>query len=248
MTGRSYTSSADQRYKFTGKERDASTGLDYFGARYYDSWRGQWLQVDPMSVFHPEWNSYNYTYDNPIDYIDPAGKDTLNVNLPKNRKQEGTATLIVNGKIIQLNGGNRVLGKGKKQDPTKTYGDTPTGTALVTGVKDNDPNGKYVDKNGTPTKLGLSGNLPYELRAEGRFFLILSPESGQISEVDRTEIGAHGGGTILGEQALNPEQRLVGTLGCLRFTNNTDAQLAGQANDAIQNGRVFRIIINQDKK
>ena len=27
----------NERYKFTGKERDAETGYDYFGARYYAS-------------------------------------------------------------------------------------------------------------------------------------------------------------------------------------------------------------------
>jgi len=29
-------------YKFTGKERDAETGLDFFGARYYGSAMGRW--------------------------------------------------------------------------------------------------------------------------------------------------------------------------------------------------------------
>lgn len=39
MPGRSRTTSADPRYQFTSKERDAAeTGYDYFGARYYDSW------------------------------------------------------------------------------------------------------------------------------------------------------------------------------------------------------------------
>jgi len=32
-----YANSCSQNYKFTGKERDAETGLDYFGARYYAS-------------------------------------------------------------------------------------------------------------------------------------------------------------------------------------------------------------------
>ena len=76
MTGRSYTSSADQRYKFTGKERDANTGLDYFGARYYDSWRGQWLQVDPHFTFYPSLSPYNYAGNNPIIIIDPNGMDS----------------------------------------------------------------------------------------------------------------------------------------------------------------------------
>ena len=38
MPGRNVKATADNNfYKFTGKERDAETGLDYFGARYYDS-------------------------------------------------------------------------------------------------------------------------------------------------------------------------------------------------------------------
>ena len=43
-------------YKFTGKERDAETGLDYFGARYYGSNIGRFLSPDefaggPVSAF-----------------------------------------------------------------------------------------------------------------------------------------------------------------------------------------------------
>ncbi|MDR3628168.1 MAG: RHS repeat-associated core domain-containing protein [Ignavibacteriaceae bacterium] len=47
IDGRSSVSSPeDGRYKLTGKEHDAPIGLDYFGARYYDSWNGRWGQVD----------------------------------------------------------------------------------------------------------------------------------------------------------------------------------------------------------
>jgi RHS repeat-associated protein len=34
-------------YKFTGKERDSESGLDYFGARYYGSNMGRWMSPDP---------------------------------------------------------------------------------------------------------------------------------------------------------------------------------------------------------
>jgi RHS repeat-associated protein len=73
MTGRSSTSSADGRYKFTGKERDASDGLDYFGARYYDQWRGGWDQVDPMADANGGVSPYNYCSNNPIGMIDQKG-------------------------------------------------------------------------------------------------------------------------------------------------------------------------------
>ncbi len=51
---------ADERYKFTGKERDAETSYDYFGARYYDCLTGRWGQTDLMSPLHPEYSPYAY--------------------------------------------------------------------------------------------------------------------------------------------------------------------------------------------
>ena len=82
MSGRSRnTSSPDSRYEFTCKERDyQTTGLDYFGARYYDSWRGQWTQVDPMEDKYPGWSSYNYVLDNPIRLVDPTGAVTYTID------------------------------------------------------------------------------------------------------------------------------------------------------------------------
>jgi RHS repeat-associated protein len=74
MSGRSSTSSADGRYKFTGKERDASDGLDYFGARYYDCWNGRWNQVDPAQNKYPGLSPYNYVLGNPLKMFDPDGK------------------------------------------------------------------------------------------------------------------------------------------------------------------------------
>ena len=36
------------QYKFTGKERDAESGLDYFGARYFGSALGRFTSPDPL--------------------------------------------------------------------------------------------------------------------------------------------------------------------------------------------------------
>ena len=32
--------------RYTGKERDTESGLDYFGARYYSSGMGRWMSPD----------------------------------------------------------------------------------------------------------------------------------------------------------------------------------------------------------
>lgn len=59
---------------FTSKERDAETGLDYFGARYYMPALARWASVDPLADVVPEWNAYNYAFNKPQQLIDPDGR------------------------------------------------------------------------------------------------------------------------------------------------------------------------------
>ena len=66
-----------ERFKFTGKERDSESGYDYFGARYYSSTLPTWLSVDPLSDKYPHISPYAYCAWNPINKIDPDGKDDV---------------------------------------------------------------------------------------------------------------------------------------------------------------------------
>jgi RHS repeat-associated protein len=64
-------------HKFTGKERDAESGLDDFGARYVASTFGRFMSADedPPDLFRPQsLNRYAYVLDNPLAYVDPNGK------------------------------------------------------------------------------------------------------------------------------------------------------------------------------
>ena len=66
-------------YKFTGKERDAESGLDNFGARYFGSSLGRFMSADPFTVtpgrvIDPQQlNLYAYVRNNPLRHIDPTG-------------------------------------------------------------------------------------------------------------------------------------------------------------------------------
>ena len=64
----------DERYKFTGKKRDAESGYDYFGARYYASPFSFWLSVDPLADKYPAITPYAYCTWNPMKNKDPNGK------------------------------------------------------------------------------------------------------------------------------------------------------------------------------
>jgi RHS repeat-associated protein len=70
--------------KFTGQERDAETGLDYFGARYMSSAQGRFTSPDPSGLLSAKpadpqsWNLYAYVRNNPLVLIDPNGLDCVN--------------------------------------------------------------------------------------------------------------------------------------------------------------------------
>jgi RHS repeat-associated protein len=72
---------SSNHYKFTGKERDTESGLDYFGARYYASATGRFLLPDPLYLElkrlpdPQQLNLYAYTRNNPLRFTDPTGLD-----------------------------------------------------------------------------------------------------------------------------------------------------------------------------
>ena len=64
------------RQKFTSKERDNETGLDYFLARYYSSVQGRFTSADSYfgSQSNPQTlNLYTYVQNNPLAFVDPTG-------------------------------------------------------------------------------------------------------------------------------------------------------------------------------
>jgi RHS repeat-associated protein len=82
-----FVNNDSNHYKFTGKERDAETGLDYFGARHYSNALGRFITpdwaakaaavpyadfADPQSL-----NLYTYVRNIPTSKVDADGHDTL---------------------------------------------------------------------------------------------------------------------------------------------------------------------------
>jgi RHS repeat-associated protein len=86
MLSAAHTSEACFRpSRFTGKERDAESGNDYFGARYYASSMGRFLSPDWSAKVEPvpyaklgdpqSLNLYAYVLNNPLVRFDPDGHE-----------------------------------------------------------------------------------------------------------------------------------------------------------------------------
>lgn len=70
------TKTVDNRYKFTGFERDSESGLDDTLFRKYAQNLARWLSPDPMAgnILNPQsLNRYSYVLNNPCNLIDPLG-------------------------------------------------------------------------------------------------------------------------------------------------------------------------------
>ena len=78
-----HLNSNNSPFRFNAKELDClsreavrfgkETGNYYYGARYYDPKWSIWISVDPLAELMPEWSSYAYTFNNPVNFTDPTG-------------------------------------------------------------------------------------------------------------------------------------------------------------------------------
>jgi RHS repeat-associated protein len=83
--GKQVAGDTSTTHKFTGKERDAESGLDDFGGRYYNSTTGRFITPDwsddgdPIPYAELEspqsLNLYSYVENNPLNVADEDGHD-----------------------------------------------------------------------------------------------------------------------------------------------------------------------------
>ncbi|MEJ8802068.1 LamG-like jellyroll fold domain-containing protein [Pontibacter sp. H249] len=93
----------DHPFQYNGKEKQQELGLKWtdYGARMYDAQLGRWHVVDPHSENYFNYSSYNYTLGNPVNIIDPDGKD---VEFIINRNKKGDITGIRLRSTIYITG------------------------------------------------------------------------------------------------------------------------------------------------
>ena len=78
------SSTSTQPYKYNSKEYDTKKDLNWYdyGARHYDAVLGRFMTVDPLAEKYYSESLYTYCYSNPINCIDPNGKDGICIAFP----------------------------------------------------------------------------------------------------------------------------------------------------------------------
>ncbi len=139
------TQATTNNYKFTGKERDTESGLDYFGARYLSSSMGRFMSPDSgadatvgvpvpfADLENPQsLNLYSYVLNNPVRNVDSDGH---NVTVCANGSSQCYDLTDDQWKAIQKqiaagnSGGVTVSGQGFMGTGTINCGGSACGTA-----------------------------------------------------------------------------------------------------------------------
>jgi RHS repeat-associated protein len=107
QAARSQTEAA-KRFRYTGKERDEETGLNYHAERYYAPWLGRWIAADPARIVDGL-NVFLYGRSNPMKFVDPSGTQSENSELKLNTPTSQVGTTLENKTRAALSPGKLTL-------------------------------------------------------------------------------------------------------------------------------------------
>jgi RHS repeat-associated protein len=99
--GNAILDQANQKYLYNGKELQEETDWYDYGARMYDPAIGRWHVIDPYAGKYLSISPYVYAIDNPINVIDPNGKDCI---ITVTRDKNGNITGVNISSTIYITG------------------------------------------------------------------------------------------------------------------------------------------------
>ena len=172
------TGTGTNHYKFTGKERDSESGLDYFGARYYSNGLGRFITPDwaakavavPYAHFDdPQTlNLYGYVRSTPTTIPDEDGHNWQEV----------------------------------RDDLKKAFAGTTVKVSVGVGVGGKAQSGALKGR----AELAIKGNISFS--GKGKLSGSVSVEGGATAGLGKTQVGLGGSAEqVLGSVDLNNGQR-----------------------------------------
>jgi RHS repeat-associated protein len=110
----SYSGAFSTDYQFTGKPINDSSGLNYFGGRWYDAESCRFTSIDPAKVGA---NWYSYCSNNPVTRIDPDGNSDLSITT---KAMWAVTELVVSTVAKTISSGVAIVADSMKPEPITT--------------------------------------------------------------------------------------------------------------------------------
>jgi RHS repeat-associated protein len=210
--------SSGNNYKFTGKERDAESGLDNSEARYDASSMGRFMSADPSGIGladltdPQQLNLYTYVRNNPIILADPDGLVCVHISEATRTAQiggEATPTSCLNDGGYWVDGPVNRVSQNSNGTFNFSYSANGTTTFYTSYLSPNNPTDQ--DRFNAVVQAMQMANTPI-VAAQKAYAAIVNARNSLLQWEDRhqtllqviTVIAAYEGGDDAPEEGLGP--------------------------------------------
>jgi RHS repeat-associated protein len=216
VIGKEAAGGLQNKFKYNGKEEQSKefsdgTGLDYldYGARMYDAQIGRWGVIDPLSESYTLISPFVYTINNPINGIDPTGRDVIFINASK-AVPAGITTLGHGAVII----GNSVDGWKYYSINGVVNSSSPYGDSKNADVE---TNLGYVDNTDQIVQKANTVN-PNEKHEYDRYVRIkTTPEEDKLMMKKATDVSSSKKYIFIGSSCLDVQKSVYSVIADCRF-------------------------------
>ncbi|ADQ18099.1 hypothetical protein Lbys_2431 [Leadbetterella byssophila DSM 17132] len=134
LNGTEVVNGFQNRWELQGKEKEMTFGLNRvnFGARVYNPTIGRFDRVDPLAEkFYPH-SPFNFSLNNPVNFIDPDGREAISINGSWKYTGEDAVAAFQQLQMMGNGGGDdKDKNKNKHQTQSLPIGDIGTGLGVV---------------------------------------------------------------------------------------------------------------------